>query len=208
MLVGLGAFFFLVICAGGYFVFARSSSNAPAAGANIADAGKTVQQDHKPPAKTNADDKSGKTGTEQTPALLPPTTEQEPAADRVEKPTEKKGVDKPSEKIAIEKPTEKKTAEKALDKKTASLLSVEQLKKAAENGDPEAQYRLGLRFEQGQDVIKDFPEAAEWFTRAVARDHPQAMLDLARLYAADRNPGIAATEGQINALLQKGPAVL
>ncbi len=54
--------------------------------------------------------------------------------------------------------------------------------KLAADGDPEAQYQLGLRLEHGVQMPKDIPAALDWYRRAAASGHRRAMLGLARIY--------------------------
>ena len=41
----------------------------------------------------------------------------------------------------------------------------------AEAGDAEAQYQLGVMFESGRGVARDYRQAAEWYRRAAEQGH-------------------------------------
>lgn len=53
------------------------------------------------------------------------------------------------------------------------------LKELAPEGDPEAQYRLGGYYQYGWASPANFKLAREWYGRAAAQGHPEAMLGLA-----------------------------
>ena len=53
------------------------------------------------------------------------------------------------------------------------------LKEMAPEGDPEAQYRLGGYYQYGWAGPANFKLAREWYGRAAAQGHPEAMLGLA-----------------------------
>ena len=59
----------------------------------------------------------------------------------------------------------------------------DRLREAAERGDPEAGYRLGLAYRQGSPRLpKDDLAAAQWFRQAAEAGHPGAMEALADAY--------------------------
>lgn len=70
--------------------------------------------------------------------------------------------------------------------KSISLVSQESysaLEEKAEQGDPHAQYELGLRYESGAlDVLADSTKAMMWLTRAAENGNILAMHHLARIY--------------------------
>jgi len=45
-------------------------------------------------------------------------------------------------------------------------ISIEEVAKKAEAGDPQAQFRLGAAYEGGHGVLRDFEEALKWYRRA------------------------------------------
>lgn len=51
----------------------------------------------------------------------------------------------------------------------------------AENGDPEAQFALGLAF-AGTGIRSDCAEAAQWFLKAAQQSHPKAQYNLGVMY--------------------------
>ena len=70
---------------------------------------------------------------------------------------------------------------------------LETLQAAAETGDPEAQYRLGLRYLHGEGIPADEAWAITWLRRAAAAGQQQAAQELARLYQRNGvSPGTAA----------------
>ena len=56
------------------------------------------------------------------------------------------------------------------------------LKRAAENGDTEAQIDLGVKYTNGQGVSKDFSEALKWFRKASEQGHAVAQYNLGVMY--------------------------
>ena len=67
----------------------------------------------------------------------------------------------------------------AADKKRALQL----WQGAASRGVPEAQFRAGLMFAQGEGTAKDVIEAYRWLRHAASQGHPRAIEELARLSA-------------------------
>lgn len=61
--------------------------------------------------------------------------------------------------------------------------ALENLRQAAEAGDAEAQYRLGMLYGNGEGVELDHRQAEQWFSRAARQGHEDALLNLAWLYA-------------------------
>lgn len=54
------------------------------------------------------------------------------------------------------------------------------LLQAAQTGQPEAQYRLGLLYQDGDGVLQNFATAAEWYAKAAYQGHAGAQNRLAR----------------------------
>ena len=52
----------------------------------------------------------------------------------------------------------------------------------AENGHSDAQFRLGILYEEGLGVTKDFAQAAKWYRLAAERNNPGAQNSLGNLY--------------------------
>jgi len=59
-------------------------------------------------------------------------------------------------------------------KEAAEKEAAEKLRKAAEQGDTEAQFKLGNSYFTGQGEIQDYAKAAEWFSKAAAQGHGEA----------------------------------
>lgn len=60
--------------------------------------------------------------------------------------------------------------------------------KAAEQGNPEAQYYIGIMYLYGISIEKDSKLAYEWLSAAARRSQPDAMLQLARIYQDPSSP--------------------
>jgi hypothetical protein len=73
------------------------------------------------------------------------------------------------------------SADAGLSRRQAHKL--EELRRAAEAGDAEAQYRLGVLYGNGEGVELDHRLAEQWFSRAARQGHEDALLNLAWLYA-------------------------
>ena len=58
---------------------------------------------------------------------------------------------------------------------------IEELKKAAENGDAEAQAQLGKKYYHADGVKNNYNIAAHWFIKAARQDHPLAKFYLGNL---------------------------
>src|SRR3977135_3780089 len=53
----------------------------------------------------------------------------------------------------------------------------------AEAGDADSQVELGLRYNKGDGVAKDFAEAVKWFRKAAEQNHPRAQNALGVCYS-------------------------
>jgi uncharacterized caspase-like protein len=53
---------------------------------------------------------------------------------------------------------------------------------AAEGGDPDAQYYVGVLYEKGAEGPPDYPKAASWYRQAAERGVSRAAVNLGRLY--------------------------
>ena len=58
---------------------------------------------------------------------------------------------------------------------TRQWSSVEEIRKGAEAGDPEAQRYLGVCFQTGQGMPQDNAEAVRWFRLAGEQNDPEAL---------------------------------
>ena len=54
---------------------------------------------------------------------------------------------------------------------------------AAEQGDAEAQYKLGFMYEGSDSVPEDYTEAAKWYRKAAEQGHVEAQYSLGDMYA-------------------------
>ena len=68
-------------------------------------------------------------------------------------------------------------------------LSIENVRDAAEKGDPEAQYQLGLLLSWEESGPEKYDEAAHWFQRAADQGSSLAMVQLGQIYEQDRGIG-------------------
>lgn len=59
----------------------------------------------------------------------------------------------------------------------SSLDTIKWLEKAAGQGHRDAQYQLGLRYEQGKGVSKRSDVALRWFEKAAAQQQPECAVD-------------------------------
>ena len=75
------------------------------------------------------------------------------------------------------------------------------LRKAAKAGNPEAQFRLGVMFGNGDGVALDSAQACEWFEKAAAQGHENALITLAWMYA--NGTGVDADEDRARNLYLK-----
>jgi hypothetical protein len=66
---------------------------------------------------------------------------------------------------------------------SARSLEEQRVRQAAEQGDAEAQHRLGMLYAKGIGVRQDYAEAARWYRKAADQGHTQAQYELGRLYA-------------------------
>ena len=56
-------------------------------------------------------------------------------------------------------------------------------RKAAEQGDADAQYNLGFMYATGDGVIKDAAEAVKWYRKAAEQGYADAQYNLGLMYA-------------------------
>ncbi|MFA4871976.1 MAG: SEL1-like repeat protein [Patescibacteria group bacterium] len=63
-----------------------------------------------------------------------------------------------------------------------AMTEADKLRKAAEQGDATAQKNLGIMYESGQGVPKDYAKAVEWFQKAAEQGNPHAQLNLGNMY--------------------------
>lgn len=79
---------------------------------------------------------------------------------------------------------------------------------AAEQGNPQAQFLLGLKYETGTDVARDFVAAADWYERAARQGYAEAQFKLAILvqHGQGRAADAAAAEHWYRESAQQGYA--
>jgi len=73
-------------------------------------------------------------------------------------------------------------AQAALPAKPDLLMTIDALRKAAAEGDPEAQFKLGARYSIGDEVPRDYAEAVRWFEPAAEQGHVIAQATLGAYY--------------------------
>jgi TPR repeat protein len=62
-----------------------------------------------------------------------------------------------------------------------------ELRRQAEEGDPDSQHHLGLRYALGSGLPLDYREATKWLSRAAEQNSPEAQFDLGVVYAQCAN---------------------
>jgi len=72
---------------------------------------------------------------------------------------------------------------------------------AAEQGNPEAQFALGLRFSTGTGPTHDFVQAAFWYQKAADQDHALAQFNLGIMFA--NGQGLAQNDATAVVWLRK-----
>lgn len=86
-----------------------------------------------------------------------------------------------------------------------------ELRELASNGEPRAQYDLGLLYDKGQGVPQNDREALKWYTLAAKQGEPRAQYNLGLMYANGQGVqpdlvtayywiSLAAAQGNQNAL--------
>ncbi len=73
-----------------------------------------------------------------------------------------------------------------LQPQRAQPKSLADLQKFADQGEAEAQYQMGVRFHNGEDVPQDDTQAMQWFLRAAEQGHATAQSALGAYYWAGR----------------------
>ncbi|MCL2139303.1 MAG: sel1 repeat family protein, partial [Treponema sp.] len=83
-------------------------------------------------------------------------------------------------------------------------IAAENLLKKAEQGDINAQYELGLLYENGKGVSKDSVKAAEWFGKAAEQGNASAQYELGLLYESGQ--GVSKDSNKAAELFAKAAA--
>lgn len=78
---------------------------------------------------------------------------------------------------------------------------VDEILKGVENGEADAQFRLGLMYKQGQNVKKDDEQAAYWFKKSYEQGNAEAQFLLALAYADGY--GVEKNEAQAFKLMKE-----
>lgn len=76
----------------------------------------------------------------------------------------------------------------------AEAVTAEALRPAAEQGDPEAQFRLAECYRWGQGVKQSSDEAAMWYREAAQRGYASAQKALSECY--ERGEGVSASPAE------------
>ncbi len=82
--------------------------------------------------------------------------------------------------------------EASLDKKSAAdrpgvyPKAFEDCKRLADQGDPNAQFNLGVIYETGQGTSQDFSEAVKWYSKSADQGVPDAQLNLGVMFAVGK----------------------
>ena len=63
-------------------------------------------------------------------------------------------------------------------KRADPAMPIEEVRALAEQGDAEAQYKLGVRYDRGQGVAQDYQEALHWYRLAAAQGYSAAQYNL------------------------------
>ena len=86
--------------------------------------------------------------------------------------------------------TETVPAQRASDRSSAEqrapAKSLPELRKLADQGDADAQWQVGLRYHNGEDVPQDDAQAMQWFLRAAEQGNVTAQAALGAYYWAGR----------------------
>ena len=61
---------------------------------------------------------------------------------------------------------------------------IEHLRSGAEQGNPDAQFSVGVMYDTGEGVPQDYQEAVRWFHMAAEQGHASAQYNLGLLYAS------------------------
>ena len=84
------------------------------------------------------------------------------------------------------------TVDNASGQKTGK--PIVETRKAADQGDPDAEFNLGYMYFQGQGVQQDYAEAARWFRKAAEQGDARAQFGLSVLY--DQGQGVSQNHAE------------
>jgi GAF domain-containing protein len=77
-------------------------------------------------------------------------------------------------------------SQRSLHLQRAQPQSLADLRKLADQGDADAQWQMGIRYHNGEDVPRDDVQAMQWFLRAAEQGHVTAQATLGAYYWAGR----------------------
>jgi hypothetical protein len=77
-------------------------------------------------------------------------------------------------------------ADQRLADQRVQAQSLADLRRAADQGDADAEWQMGVRYHSGEDVPRDDVQAMQWFLRAAGRGHVPAQATLGAYYWAGR----------------------
>ena len=75
--------------------------------------------------------------------------------------------------------------------------SLSDLRALADRGDSDAQWQMGVRYHNGEDVVQDDAQAVQWFLRAAEQGHVTAQATLGAYYWAGRGVPADLTQAYI-----------
>ncbi len=78
-----------------------------------------------------------------------------------------------------------RSANRSAEQRTQAM-SLPELRKLADQGDADAQYQLGMRYHNGEDVPHDDAQAVQWYLRAADQGNVSAQSSLGAYYWAGR----------------------
>jgi len=73
-------------------------------------------------------------------------------------------------------------------------IDIKGIKKLAESGDVEAQFNLGLMYDQGQGVPQNYSEAVKWYRKAADQGHADAQYFIGTMYVQGQGVPLNYTE--------------
>jgi uncharacterized protein len=76
--------------------------------------------------------------------------------------------------------------QRSSDAEQNAVEPVPEIRKNAEQGDPNAQYKLGLVYDVGVGAPQDLAKAALWYQKAADQGHVAAQFNLGLMYASGR----------------------
>jgi hypothetical protein len=90
------------------------------------------------------------------------------------------------QRLANQRSGDQRSADRVSTSQGAQAKSLPELRKLAAQGDADAQWRLGVRYHNGEDVPRDDVQAMQWFLRAADQGHVTAQATLGAYYWAGR----------------------